>query len=95
MTSCSKMFYNRTGFIIDIDLNTVNVAVGHIGDREVNDSVSAKERKRTDWAIILHTIYISTVCILIDTGICAKGIHEVLEVIDPFREAERNDSGSF
>ena len=30
MTSCSKMFYNRTGFIIDIDLNTFNVAVGHI-----------------------------------------------------------------
>ena len=48
MTSCSKMFYNRTGFIIDIDLNTFNVAVGHIGDREVNDSVSAK-KKRTDW----------------------------------------------
>ena len=53
------MFYNRTGFIIDVDLNTVNVTVGHIGDREVNDSVSAKKRKRTDRAIILHTIYIN------------------------------------
>ena len=44
---------NLQSFVLGI------VAVGHIGDREVNDSVSAKERKRTDWAIILHTIYIN------------------------------------
>ena len=59
MTSCSNVFYNGTRFVIDINLDTVNIAVSHVGDREVNDSVSAKEGKRADRAIILHTIYIN------------------------------------
>ena len=48
------------GTTLDVCLIYNNkVYIGHIGDREVNDSVSAKEGKRTDRAIILHTIYIN------------------------------------
>ena len=48
MSSGSDMLYQRTWFSSDIHLNSVNTAVGHIGNREVNHTISAQEGEGRD-----------------------------------------------
>ena len=60
MTSCSNVFYNGTRFVIDINLDTVNIAVSHVGDSKKSMTLYLpRKEKRADRAIILHTIYIN------------------------------------
>src|SRR5699024_7419707 len=38
-------------------MNMVDPAVAHIGDRKVDNTVSSKERKRSDRTIFLHSLH--------------------------------------
>ena len=57
MTSGSQMFGEGTWFSADIYLDTVNAAVAHIGDREVDHTVTSQEGKCAYGTIGLHTFY--------------------------------------
>ena len=57
MTSGSQMFGQGTRFSADIYLNTVNTAVAHIGNREVDHPITSQERKRSYGTIGLHAFY--------------------------------------
>jgi hypothetical protein len=58
MTTCAKVFDERTRFAVSINLNTVNVAVAQIGNRKVNYTISSKKGESTDRTIILKAFYI-------------------------------------
>ena len=51
------MFDKRTWFSSDIYLNTFDSAVAHVGDREVDDAVSAEERESADGAVFFQAFY--------------------------------------
>ena len=48
MTSGTDMGNQCTGFFLYIDLDTVNAAVAQIGNREVDNTISAQEREGSD-----------------------------------------------
>ena len=59
MTAGSEVFYQRTRFSSCVNLNTVDAAVAHVGDREVNNAVSSHEGESADRTIVLHAIYLN------------------------------------
>ena len=58
VTSCANMLDQGTGLIIiHVYLDPVNITIAKIGDREVDHTVSSKERESTDRTIILKSFY--------------------------------------
>ena len=58
VTTCANMFDQGTGLIIiHVYLDPVDITVTKIGDREVDHTVSSKERESTDRTIILKSLY--------------------------------------
>ena len=45
MASCSDVFYERTRFSTNINLHYINSTVTHIRNREVDYTISSKERE--------------------------------------------------
>ena len=43
MTAGAEMLGQRTRFPANINLNIINSAVTHVGDREIDDTVSSEE----------------------------------------------------
>ena len=58
MASCSDVFYERTRFSTNINLHYINSTVTHIRNREVDYTISSKEREGSDWTVCLHVIYL-------------------------------------
>ena len=56
MASGSEMLGQRTRFSADIYLDMLNAAVGQVGNREIDHTVTAEEGKCSDGAIGLHPV---------------------------------------
>ena len=57
MTTGTDMGNQCTRFLLYINLDTVDITVAQIGDREVDNTVSAQERESSDRTIILESLY--------------------------------------
>jgi hypothetical protein len=49
------------GIRVNIDLDAVDITVAQIGDREIDDPVSAEERKSPDGTEFIHPLHMMTV----------------------------------
>ena len=57
MAARPDVFHQGTRLLVRVNLDIFNPAVAHVGEREVNHAVSAKEGKRANRTVILQSLH--------------------------------------